>query len=76
VEGSLDLVEGKDRPVSSSSLSTMNRESNGIVERETKGRVSLFAALSTIEELILEKVDDGEESYMAWFNIILARFQA
>jgi hypothetical protein len=62
VEGSLDLVEGKDRAVGSSSLATMNGESNGVVEGETEGGVSLFTALSTIEELVLEKVNNGEES--------------
>ena len=62
MELQLSVGESKDRAVSSSSLATVDGESNGIVERETKSRVSLFTALSTIEELILEKIDNGEES--------------
>jgi len=62
VEGKLGAVEDKDRAVSSSSLAAAEREANSVVEGKTESRVSFFTALSTVEELILEKIDNGEES--------------
>jgi hypothetical protein len=42
----------------------VDRESNGVVESETKSRVSLFTTFAAVEELGLQNVfDNGEQSY-------------
>jgi len=47
-------VEDQDRAVSSSSLPSMDGETDGVVEGKTKGRVSLFTTLAAIEKFGLQ----------------------
>ena len=61
MEGSLDGAEGHDRTIGSSSLAAVDGESNGVVEGETEGGVSLLATLATVEELVLDLLDNREE---------------
>ena len=60
-EGVLGLVESQDGTISSSTLATVDGESNGVVESETKSRVSLFTTFSAVEKLCLEKVVNNRE---------------
>jgi len=62
VEGLLSRVEYQDRSISSSSLATMDRESNGVVEGQTESGVSLLTTLATVEEIPLDDVNDWEQS--------------
>lgn len=66
VEGSLDFVEGYEGTVSSATTelalgSESGGETNGIVEGETKRLVHLLTTLATVEEVLLNIVEDGEQ---------------
>jgi hypothetical protein len=55
-------VESKDRAVSTSSLSAMDGESNGIMEGETESRVCLLTALASVEEIRLKEGNGIKQS--------------
>jgi hypothetical protein len=62
VELQLGSVEEEDRAVSSSTLVAVEGEANSIVESETKSRVSFFTTFTTVEEVLLEVLNNGEQS--------------
>ena len=41
----------------------MDRETNSVMEWKTEGRMRLFTALGSIEELVLQEIDDGEQRW-------------
>jgi hypothetical protein len=55
-------VKSKDRAVSTSALSAMNGESNGIVEGETESRMRLFTTLAAVEEIRLKESNGIKQS--------------
>jgi hypothetical protein len=62
VELQFSRVEEEDRAVSSSTLVAVDGETNSVVEGETKGRVSLFTTFTTVEKVLLEVLNNGEQS--------------
>jgi hypothetical protein len=62
MELKLSRVESKDGAIGASSLSTMNGESNGIVECEAESRMCLFTALAAVKEVRLDKINGREQS--------------
>jgi hypothetical protein len=63
MELNLSRVEGQDGTVCASSLSAMDRETNGIMEGNTKSRVGFFSAYTAVEQISLQEVNHGEHRY-------------
>jgi hypothetical protein len=42
---------------------TVDGETDGVVEGQTKGRVSLFTTLAAVEKFCLQQVNDREKRY-------------
>ena len=66
VEGGLDGVEGYEGTISSATtelalLGEGRGETDGVVEGETKGLVDLFTTFTTVEEVLLDVIEDGEQ---------------
>ena len=54
-------VESKDGSISSSTFSSMDRETDGVVERQTEGRVRFLTTFTAIKQIGLEELDRREQ---------------
>ena len=65
VEGGLDGVEGYEGAISSATteltlLGESRGETDGVVEGETQGLVDFFTTFTTVEEVLLDVIEDIE----------------
>ena len=61
MESSLDVVKYHDGSISSSTFSSVDRETDGVVERQTEGRVRFLTTFTAIKQIGLEKLDRREQ---------------
>ncbi len=59
-------VESKDRSISSSTFSSVDRETDGVVEGQTEGGVSFLTTFTAIKQIGLEELDRREQCYRWW----------